>query len=370
MADRLKQIALHTMGSIAPQASSLGSIIKELTLEEKVSLLAGKDFWTTNAVPRLGVPSLKVSDGPNGARGEAFKGGVKSACFPACVSLAATFDKGLARHIGKALAEETRTKGATVLLGPTVCPHRDPRGGRNFESFSEDPLLAGELAAEYINGLQAEGVGATIKHYAANESETKRFTIDAEVSARALREIYLKPFEIAVKKSDPWALMTSYNLVNGTHADSNEFLIRKVLREEWGFKGLIMSDWGGVNSTAESLNAGHDLEMPGPASWRTVAKVAEAIKKGKLTEATLNGRVKKVLELLERTGKFDDPTIPEEKAVDKASHRELIRRAGAEGMVLLKNEAMFCLSGWISSSRWLWLAYPKNSLGMAEALPP
>ena len=337
MSTRLKQINSHTMGSLAP-TPDIEAIISQLTLEEKASLLAGRDFWTTNAVPRLGVPTLKVSDGPNGARGEAFHGGIKSACFPACVSLAASFDRTHAQDIGQALAEETRTKGATVLLGPTVCPHRDPRGGRNFESFSEDPYLAGELASDYILGLQGGGVGATIKHFAVNESETKRFTIDAKLSQRALREIYLKPFEIAVKKSDPWALMTSYNLINGTHADSNKQLITKVLREQWGFKGLVMSDWGGVNSTEESLNAGHDLEMPGPAQWRTLEKILSAIKAGKLSEQTLDDRVRKVLELLIQTGKFDDPTIPDEAAVDTPAHRELIRSVGADGMVLLKNE--------------------------------
>lgn len=339
MARRLEQISSHTMGSLAPQTPDLDSIVSELTLAEKVSLLSGADFWTTNPVPRLQVPPLKVSDGPNGARGGAFKGGVQSACFPACVSLAATFDRNLARQIGRALGEETKTKGATVLLGPTVCPHRDPRGGRNFESFSEDPVLAGELASEYIIGLQGEGVGATIKHFAVNESETKRFTIDARLSQRALREIYLKPFEIAIKKSEPWALMTSYNLVNGTHADSNKQLINKILRDEWRFDGLVMSDWGGVNSTAESLNAGHDLEMPGPGKFRTLEKVASAIKKGMLSEEVLDQRVRRVLQLLERTAKFENPTIDDEIAVDSPMHRQLIRKAGAEGMVLLKNDS-------------------------------
>ena len=257
--ERLQQLARFIMGSYTPIVPDIPSLVSKLTFEEKVTLLAGKDFWQIDSIDRLEIPVLKTSDGPNGARGAQFKGGVPSACFPACVSLASTFDKSLARRIGKALAQETRTKGASVLLGPTVCLHRDPRGGRNFESFSEDPVLAGELASEYIKGLQDEGIAATPKHYAVNESETKRFTIDCRVSQRALRELYLKPFEILVKNSDPWALMTSYNLVNGTHADMSKFLITDVLREQWGFKGLVMSDWGGTNSTAPSLNAGHDL---------------------------------------------------------------------------------------------------------------
>lgn len=193
-----------------------------MTVEEKATLLSDADFWTTSKIARLGVPALKVSDGPNGARGSQFQGGVTSACFQASVSLAASFDPELACNTGRALGQETKTKGAHVLLGPTVCPHRDPRGGRNFESFSEDPLLGGDLASEYIKGLQSEGVGATVKHYAANEQETRRFTIDAQVSQRALREVYLKPFEIAVKKADPWAIMTSYNLVTGSMPTSTD----------------------------------------------------------------------------------------------------------------------------------------------------
>ncbi|KAL3450806.1 glycoside hydrolase superfamily [Aspergillus insuetus] len=313
-------------------------ILSQLSTEEKISLLAGKDFWCTRPIPRLGIPSLKTSDGPNGARGANFKGtsGVTSACFPASVSLASTFDRDLAREVGKALAGETVTKGAHVLLGPTVCGHRDPRGGRNFESFSEDPYLAGELATEYISGLQGEGIAATIKHYACNEQETRRFTINAQVTERALREIYLKPFEIAVKKAKPWALMTSFNIINGKHADLNSHLL-DILRQ-WGFDGLVMSDWGGVNSVAPSLNAGVDLEMPGPPTQYTAKKVAEALASGAVSEQTLDRRVEALLRLLERTGKFANPEIPEETSVDLLEHHRMIRQAGAEGMVLLKNE--------------------------------
>jgi beta-glucosidase len=327
-----------TMGSYTPANPDIPSLISQLTLDEKISLLAGKDFWSTHAVERVGIPSMKVSDGPNGARGGAFKDGPTSACFPAGVALAASFDRELAGRIGEALAAETRSKGASVLLGPTACPHRDPRGGRNFESYSEDPLLAGEMAAGYILGLQSAGVGASIKHFAVNEQETKRFTMDCRLSQRALREIYLKPFEIAVKKADPWTVMTSYNLVNGVHADMNEFLITKVLREEWGFKGLVMSDWGGTNSTAESLVAGHDLEMPGPPMRRTVKKVRAAVESGSLPESVIDARVAKNLELLIRADKFNHPEIPDERSNDRPEDRQLIRRAGAEAMVLLKNE--------------------------------
>ncbi|KAL2786947.1 glycoside hydrolase superfamily [Aspergillus keveii] len=312
------------MAATTVSSNDWKSLIPELTLEEKCSLLAGADFWRTAAIERLGIPSLKMSDGPNGARGENFFGGKTSACFPASVSLAATWDAELVHAVGHALAEDTKSKGAKLLLGPTVCPHRHPLGGRNFESFSEDPLLAGSLAAQYIKGLQRNGTGAVIKHYAANEQETLRNTIDVRVSERALREIYLRPFEIAINEAKPFGVMTAYNSVNGAHADMNEFLLKKVLREEWEFKGLVMSDWGGTNSTAGSLNAGLDLEMPGPSAHRTLSQVQKVLE-GEVTMETIDERVSNVLE------------FTEEQAIDLPEHRALIRKAGADGIVLLKN---------------------------------
>ncbi|KAF1953839.1 hypothetical protein CC80DRAFT_476672 [Byssothecium circinans] len=294
--------------------SDIDTILQSLTLEEKVSLLAGKDFWETVPIASKGVPTIKTSDGPNGVRGAVFTGGTRAACFPAAVCSAATWNPGLSRRIGNALAEETRTKGARVLLGPTLCNHRHPLGGRNFESFSEDPLLAGKLAAQVVAGLQERGVAATIKHFAANEQETERLTVDEIVSERALREIYLKPFEIAVKEANPWAVMTAYNKVNGTHADSNEFLLKKVLRGDWSWDGLVMSDWGGTNSTADALNAGLDLEMPGPAQHRKFEEVSAAIKNGKVTVETIDERVRRVLGLIEKVGGFEDPEIPPERS--------------------------------------------------------
>ncbi|KAI5208164.1 family 3 glycoside hydrolase [Aureobasidium subglaciale] len=280
----------------------------------------------------------KVSDGPNGARGAAFRDGPTAACFPASVSLAATFDLKLAYRVGKALAEETLTKGANVLLGPTVCPHRHPLGGRNFESFSEDPLLTGRLASQYIQGLQDQGVGATLKHFAVNEQETRRFAMNANVSEKALREIYLKPFEIAIKEANPWALMTSYNSINGKNADMNEHLLQNILREEWGYKGLCMSDWGGTNSTAESLKAGLALEMPGTARYYSEPAVKGNIAAGRLSENTINQRVEEILNLLALTGKFDNPESSAERAIINPEHSKLIREAGADGIVLLRNE--------------------------------
>lgn len=218
-----------------------------------------------------------------------------------------------------------------------MCAHRHPLGGRNFESFSEDPYLAGKLAAQNVLGVQSTGVSATIKHFAANEQETQRLSVEEIISERALREIYLKPFEIAVKEANPGAVMTAYNKVNGHHADSQPFLLQQVLRGEWGWDGLIMSDWGGTNSTAAALNAGLDLEMPGPTRWRKLEDVMEAIKSGEVTEQTINDRTLHVLKFLEREKCFDDPAIPPEQAINKPEHQALIREAGAKGIVLLKN---------------------------------
>ena len=219
-----------------------------------------------------------------------------------------------------------------------MCTHRHPLGGRNFESFSEDPYLAGKLAAQNVLGIQSTGVSATIKHFAANEQETQRLSVNEIISERALREIYLKPFEVAVKEGKPGAVMTAYNKVNGHHADSQPFLLQQVLRGEWGWDGLVMSDWGGVNSTAAALNAGLDLEMPGPTRWRTVDDVLRAIKSDEVSEQTINERALRVLQFLERQKCFDDPTIPEEQAINKPEHRSLIREVGAKGIVLLKND--------------------------------
>lgn len=219
-----------------------------------------------------------------------------------------------------------------------MCNHRHPLGGRNFESFSEDPLLAGKMAANVVKGIQEKGIAATIKHFAANEQETERLAVDEIVSERALREIYMKPFEITVKEAKPWGVMTAYNKINGTHADSHTFLLKQVLRGEWGWEGLVMSDWGGTNSTADSLNAGLDLEMPGPTRWRSVEAVTAAVKKGEVTEQVINERAKNVLSLIEKVGGFQNPEIPPEKSVVDPAHSKLIRDVAAQGITLLKNE--------------------------------
>lgn len=309
-------------------------------LTHQITLLAGESFWGTAAIPGKGVPSVNLTDGPNGTRGVRIDGSTKAACFPAAVGLASTFDGDIAQRIGTALAEEAITKGARCLLAPTVCIQRHPLGGRNFETYSEDPFLSGSMAHRMITGIQSSGtVVATIKHFVANEQESCRTTSDSRMSERALREIYLRPFEIAIKSDNPpYAVMTSYNCVNGTHADGNKRLIKDILRGEWGWKGLVMSDWGGTNSVGQALEAGLDLEMPGPPRKRTIPAVLDSIESGEVSVDTIDKRVRAMLEFIKRVGAWDTalPTGPE-GAVDRPEHRRLIRDAGSRGIVMLKN---------------------------------
>ncbi|KAH7085349.1 glycoside hydrolase superfamily [Paraphoma chrysanthemicola] len=326
-----------TNGSIGHD-EKLEDLAARMTLEEKITFLAAKNIWETPDIQRVGIPSLKVTDGPNGARGGNFFDGTTAACFPSCVSLAATFNRDLSHQIGKALGQEAITKGAYVLLGPTVCCHRSPLGGRNFEAFSEDPHLSGVLATEYVKGLQEERVAATVKHYLANEQDTRRFTVNQTISERALREIYLRPFEMVAKDADPWCFMSSYPKINGTHVDAQSKFLIDILRNEWGYEGLVMSDWG-ATTTVESIRYGLDLEMPGPARFRNSEAVTKALKDGSVSESDIDDRIGNILRLLKKVGKFDDRRdTPDEQAIDRPEHRALIRKAGGEGIVLLKNE--------------------------------
>ncbi|PKS12506.1 hypothetical protein jhhlp_000713 [Lomentospora prolificans] len=340
VSESLDSFTLHPgtiVNTMAP-AVDLEAILKSLTLEEKISLLSGGTFWETQAIPEKGVPSIKTTDGPNGVRGVDFEGSTRAACFPAASSIAATFDPIIAHNVGRALAEEARSKGASCLLAPTVCLHRHPLGGRNFESYSEDPMVAGKLAAQMITGVQSLGVAATIKHFVANEQETDRMTVDETISERALRELYLRPFEIAIKEAGPWAVMTAYNKVNGEHCDGHEFLLSKVLRGQWGWKGLVISDWGGTNSVEDSINHGLEVEMPGPARVRKTDVVLEAVKAGRVKESAIDDRVRNILSFLEKLKAFEGATPTSERAIDRPEHRKLIRDAGARGIVMLKNE--------------------------------
>lgn len=313
-------------------------LLKQMTLPEKVSLLAGTNMWYTVPVERLGIPSLKMSDGPNGARGAgAFATGVKATCFPTEISLASSWDTELIERVGQGLAREARAKGAQVLLAPTVNIQRSPLGGRNFECFSEDPYLTARMAVAYITGLQREGVGASIKHFVCNDAEFERTTLSSEVRERALREIYLPPFKAAVREAKPWTVMASYNLVNGVAASENPYLLTEILRDEWGFDGVVISDWfDSVKSTVASVNAGLDIEMPFP-RWRGEQLLA-AVERGEVAEASIDTSAHRVLQLLVKAGVFKYPKAMPEQALDTPEQRALVREAAADGIVLLKNE--------------------------------
>ncbi len=312
-------------------------LLRQMTLPEKVSLLAGADMWHTAPVDRLGIPAIKVTDGPNGARGTGFFDGTKTACFPVGIALAATWNVDMVERIGQALGQEATDKGAKLLLAPTVNIHRSPLNGRNFECYSEDPYLSSRMASAYIRGLQSRGVGATLKHFVCNDSEYQRHSISSEVGERALHEIYLAPFQATIKEARPWAVMASYNKVNGIFASEQPATLTDILRNDWGFDGIVMSDWFGTQSTAASVKAGLDLEMPGPAQWRG-EKLLQAVLHGDVDEATIDASVRRVLHLLAQAGAFEHPNEEPEQAIDRPEHRVVARQAAAESVVLLKNE--------------------------------
>ncbi|OJJ48910.1 hypothetical protein ASPZODRAFT_149888 [Penicilliopsis zonata CBS 506.65] len=313
------------------------TILSQLTLGEKVALTAGIDFWHTAAIERLGVPSLRLSDGPNGVRGTRFFNGVPAACFPCATALGATWDTELLHQVGRLLGEEAVAKGVHVLLGPTLNIQRSPLGGRGFESFSEDGVLSGTLAGHYCRGVQEKGVAATLKHFVCNDQEHERLAVDTIVTARALREIYLLPFQLAMRICQTACVMTAYNKINGTHVSENKAIIDDILRREWAWDGLVMSDWFGTYSTADAIRAGLDLEMPGKTRWRGEA-LAHAVSSRKVPEHILDDRVRHVLRLINWLDRAGIPEHAPEKALNRPEDRRLLRRAAAESIVLLKNE--------------------------------
>ncbi len=322
--------------------SEIEEIIGELTLEEKVSLCHGSDFMSTVPIKRLGIPRMWVTDGPHGARGRGW-GNTTSLAIPCGTALGATWDVDLLREIGAAMGEQVRSKGANILLGPTMNIHRSPLAGRNFECYSEDPWLAARMAVSFVQGMQSvKGIGACIKHFVANDSEFERMTISSEVDERTLREIYLLPFEYCVKEAHAWSIMTAYNRLNGTYCAEHPWLLKDVLRDEWGFEGYVISDWWGTKSTAESANAGLDLEMPGPGVYfgDTLLK---AVQDGQVDEATVDHKVRRLLLTMKAGGRFDSRTDTVEAALDRPMDRALVRRAGAEAMVLLSNNGVLPL---------------------------
>jgi len=322
------------------RSTRVQALLADLTTAEKADLITGDGVWTTRPVERLGIPSVVVTDGPNGARGGGLFGtGTPTACIPSGSVLGATWDPTLVERLGVLLGEESKAKGAQVLLAPTINLHRNPLGGRNFECFSEDPMLSGRLAAAYVRGVQSQGVATTPKHFVANDSEFERNTIDVQVDERTLREVYLLPFEHAVRDGGTWGLMGSYNRLNGTYASEHEWLLGTVLREEWGFDGFVVSDWFALRSTAASIVAGTSLEMPGPGSWFGPERVAEALAAGEIDEAHLDALAADVLTLVERTGRLDhaDTGPIDEKPLDRPEDRALMREAAIAGTVLVRN---------------------------------
>jgi beta-glucosidase len=330
----------------------LGRLIESLSLDEKCSLTAGSSLWYLPPIPRLNIPALKVSDGPSGVRGDGLIG-KRSLSLPCGMAIGSTWNPDLVRRLGEVLAAEARSKGVHVLLGPTICIPRTPLAGRTFESFSEDPLLTARLAVAYVSGVQSHDVACCIKHYACNDQEHERMTISAQVSERVLREIHLVAFEHAVQEAHVWSLMTAYNKVNEIYCGEQPHLISDILRDEWSYDGLVMSDWFGTHSTAPAALAGLDLEMPGPSAWFGPS-LAAAVRDGLVDVSVVEGHVRHVLRLMGRVGILPDPAAPsastpepirppEELEEDDPGRRAVARSVAAEGTVLLVNDGLLPL---------------------------
>jgi beta-glucosidase len=323
---------------------NVDDFINKMTLEEKATLCTGASPWTTTPIERLGLPVLTVSDGPHGVRRVEdvtvfIKTSLPATCFPTASCLASTWDVDLIHNMGQALAEECIALKVDIVLGPGANMKRTPLGGRNFEYFSEDPYLAGQMAASFITGVQSKGVGTSLKHFAANNQESQRLTISAEVDERSLREIYLTAYETAVKKAKPWTVMCAYNKLNGTYCSENYKLLVDILKKEWGFEGFVVSDWGAVHDRVAALKGGLDLEMPGPREMR-VKTVIEAVRSGALDVSILDESVRRILGIV-----FKAAETSKGVPLDSAAHHSLARRIAAEGMVLLKNDGILPLKG-------------------------
>lgn len=313
------------------------SLLRNLTLEEKAGLVSGADSWWTKAVDRLGIPAIMVSDGPHGLRTQterrngAYVGAVPAVCFPAGVALTASFDPSLAYEEGSRLGEEARGQRVHTVLGPAVNLKRSPLCGRNFEYLSEDPYLTGVMATAYVRGVQSQGIGVSLKHFAANNQETRRMSVDEHIDERTLRELYLAAFEMVVKEAHPWTVMCSYNRINGSYSSENAWLLDDVLRKEWGFDGVVMTDWGAMNDPVKARQASLDLEMPGPSPEHDKALV-RAVREGKLPEATLDAAVERILAWIDKGLETAPCTY------DREAHHAWAREAEAQCAVLLRNE--------------------------------
>ncbi|MGO4546250.1 beta-glucosidase [Paenibacillus sp. 2TAB23] len=320
----------------------LKKLISLMTLEEKAGMCSGQDFWRLKGIERLGIPSIMVTDGPHGLRKQkegadhlGFLDSVPATCFPSAAGVASSWDRELIEKMGQALGEECQAEDVAVLLGPGANIKRSPLCGRNFEYFSEDPFLSSEMAAQHIRGVQSQGVGTSLKHFAANNQEHRRMTSDSVIDERTLREIYLASFEGAVKKSQPWTVMCAYNKVNGTFASENDYLLTDILKNEWGHEGFVVSDWGAVNERADGLSAGLELEMP--PSGGGDRKIVEAFRAGKLPEEKLDRSVERILRIIFKAVDSKKPNA----SYDPEVHHRLARVVARESMVLLKNQGGF-----------------------------
>ena len=313
----------------------LKKVISNLSLEQKVSLLSGFDNWHTPDIKKYGIPKIKMSDGPNGVRGDSSTK-QSSACFPSPILLGATWNEKLIKKIGSATGEEALFKDVDVLLAPTINLHRHPLGGRHFECYSEDPILTSKIACAYVSGVQSKGVAACLKHFAGNDTEYERHLVSSNIDEKTLRELYLYPFEMGIKKAKAKVVMSAYNKVNNIYCSSHDELINKILKKEWKFDGYVVSDWGAALETIENANGGLDLEMPGPAkTWGK--NLVDAVKAGLVEEKKIDEKVKRILTVAKFTDRFNRKRISE-RSIDKKSHRKLIKNTAIEGTVLLKNE--------------------------------
>jgi len=315
-------------------------LITQMTLKEKASLCSGLNFWFLKGVERLDIPSIMVTDGPHGLRKQIGSGdhigleeSVPATCFPTASALASSWNRSLVFQVGEALGEECQQEKVGVILGPGANIKRSPLCGRNFEYFSEDPYLSGEMAKSHINGVQSKGIGTSLKHYAANNQEYRRMTIDAVIDERALREIYLAGFEIAVKEAQPWTVMCAYNKINGTYASEHPRLMTDILKDEWGHDGLVVTDWGAMNGRVDGLKAGVELEMPGATNGND-EKIVAAVKSGELDKSILDSAIERILQMIFKA----EETLSSDVVYDPIAHHALARRVAGEGAVLLKNE--------------------------------
>jgi beta-glucosidase len=321
--------------------SQVESLLSQLTLKEKVALLSGRDAWNTVLIERLGIPSLTMTDGPHGVRADQAESGRRvgpTTAFPTGSALAATWNPALVERVGAALAEETLAMGCDILLGPCVNIVRHPLAGRNFESYSEDPYLAGRIGVAFVRGVQGRNVGTSLKHFACNNQEFEKTRGSSTLDERTLHEIYLPHFEAVVKEAQPWMVMCAYNRVNSVYVSQNQHLLTDILKEDWGFQGAVISDWGANHTTVDSMQAGLDLEMPGPATYYG-RLLMEAMKNWQVDEARIDDASRRLLRLIIRSGKMDGDQRRAAGSVNTREHQQLARAVAEDAIVLLKNEA-------------------------------